>query len=484
MYKIRINICRFMLLVAIMVFFPAWLVTAEEKFPSPLTYMPSFVTFNKAKKKFDDPRSPLASLPFEKVLPKVIYDRLIFNEKEMANAWESIVGFKSPDVVGKIAPEIKPGHYTYQDMSGKPGLRALMWPEMAKRIKPGGPPFAGDFSKFEVVPTQQRFWAMPIAEATRDNAGKTMMDSNGYIKPETWISGYPFPRPSGKFKAQQVVYNFRYSYANFEMDNLMAIKTMGFDRNLKLDMDMDVYYNTIRLAGRTLAPPFGFLDERAKQRLELTAAMIDIRAPRDIAGVVEITQYYQSPDQVDQSLMYVPSLRRVRKMSATDTQDPILGQDIIYDDSNGFSQKITPKRYPMKFKITEEREYLVPVSTDMTEYLSSTTHEMCNVKMERRPMYVVELTELDTNYVYSRRVLYIDQETFQLYHSEMYDKKGRLYRSITYPYRFFPKMGMITYAYSWMRDHIDLHSGIQYQYTLPAFWIRSEIGLKSLSTSK
>jgi len=484
MHKTKINIRRIVLFGAIIILFPAWLVSAEETMPSPLTYMPNFVAFNKAKKNFDDPRAHLDTFPFQKVLPKAIYDRLIFDEKEMAIAWENIIGFKSPDVVGKIAPEIKPGHYTYQDMTAKLGLRALMFPGLINRIKPGGPPFVGDFSSFEVVPTQQRYWAMPIANATRENAGKTMLDGNGYIDPKTWIAGYPFPRPSGKFKAQQIVYNFRYSYANFEMNNNMTIKTLGFDRNLKLDIDVDVYYNTVRLAGRVLAPPFGFLDERAKERQELTAAMIDIRSPRDLAGVVQITTYYQNPDQADQSLMYLPSLRRVRKMSATDTQDPIMGQDMIYDDANGFSQKITSKRYPMDFKMIGEREYLMPVSTDGTEYINSTTLEYGNVKLERRPMYVIELTEKDPNYVYSKRVLYLDQETFQLYFSEMYDKKGRLYRSIMYAYRFFPKMGMITYSNSWMRDHIDLHSNIQYQFTLPAFWSRSEVGLKSLSTSK
>ena len=35
-----------------------------------------------------------------------------------------------------------------------------------------------------------------------------------------------------------------------------------------------------------------------------------------------------------------------------------------------------------------------------------------NFEWERRPIYVVELTELDKSYVYSKRVLYIDKETF------------------------------------------------------------------------
>ena len=64
-------------------------------------------------------------------------------------------------------------------------------------------------------------------------------------------------------------------------------------------------------------------------------------------------------------------------MSATDTQDPINGQDLIYDDNEGFSQKITPLRYPYTFEIIEEREYLIPISIDGTEYVDSKRRVYC-----------------------------------------------------------------------------------------------------------
>ena len=53
------------------------------------------------------------------------------------------MGFRAPDLVGKIAPEIKPGKYTYKDVQNNPGFKQLMWPDLYKRIKPGGPPMPG-----------------------------------------------------------------------------------------------------------------------------------------------------------------------------------------------------------------------------------------------------------------------------------------------------------------------------------------------------
>ena len=468
-------------LVVLLAIVPQWISAADL---SPESYVPNFLVFNKAKAKYNDPRAYIASFPLSKTVPGKVLNAFRGDVGEMEKLWAQAVGFRSPDVVGKISPDIKPGKYSYQDLTKSSELKALFWPEMAARIRPGGLPYAGNIPQFEVVPTRQRYWSTPIAKATLENEGKTQLDQAGYIKAETWKSGYPFPKPSGRFKAQQIVYNFRHNYSNWEQNYALTIKTMGFNRSLKLDMDMDVYYNVMRLAGRTVAEPHNFLDRRAADKREFGSAMIDIRSPRDLAGVVQTTLSYQDPDVVDQSLIFLPSLRRTRKMSATDTQDPIMGQDLVYDDANGFSQKISPSRYPMDFKVTEEREYLVPVSTDLTEYVTSDMFELRNVKFERRPMYVIVATEKDPNYVYSKRVLYIDKETFQLYFAEMYDQKGRLYRTTMYPYYFYPEYGMLVYAYSNLRDHIDFHSNVQYQFSMPAFWSRSDMSLKILYNAK
>ena len=102
--------------------------------------------------------------------------------------------------------------------------------------------------------------------------------------------------------------------------------------------------------------------------------------------------------------------------------------------------------------------------------------------MERRPIYVVELTQLDPNYVYSRRIFYIDKETFVFYHIENYDQKGQLYRTFNLNWSFFPEMGQI----AWCRalplavDHLESHSSLGYSYDIPAFWSRGDLGLKGV----
>lgn len=170
-------------------------------------------------------------------------------------------------------------------------------------------------------------------------------------------------------------------------------------------------------------------------------------------------------------------------MSATDTQDPIMGQDLIYDDNEGFQQKLSPTRYPYKYKLAEEREFLVPApSWDGSEYISSKNLEFRNMRFERRPIYVLELDQQDPNYVYSKRIFYIDKENLFYYCIENFDRKGRLYRSFEVQPGFFPEMGTLGWIGGLInfKDYVDTHSGVQQPYQLPAFWQRKDVSLAGL----
>jgi hypothetical protein len=176
---------------------------------------------------------------------------------------------------------------------------------------------------------------------------------------------------------------------------------------------------------------------------------------------------YLDPAKWTNSKVYIPGLRRVRTLSTTDTQDVNpAAPDSLYDDILGFQQKLSPNFFPMSYKVIAEREYLVPaLSIEGREYLSSPQKglERMEQEWERRPMYVIEMTELDPGYVYSKRVVYIDAETFLHVLSENYDRKGRLYRTFENANQFWPDSGMVNpSSMQFMQDRIDAHSTINW----------------------
>jgi uncharacterized protein DUF1329 len=449
--------------------------------PHPDTYIPTFKELDKYKKYLDDPRSFIGSpVDVKNIVPSEILDMITFDVEKMKNLWPEVVGFKAPDVVGKTAPEIKPGKYTYQDLEKIPGLKDLIIPERLDSIKPGGPPFIGNIPEFEILPTRQLYLPLPVAEACLKNMGKAKLDEDGYLIQETLAPGILFPRPSGQFKGIQLIYNHKHRYNQWGMNQTTRIRAIGVTKNLKLDFDCRMEENIARLTNRILAPPYGWYDNRAEKRGEHFALFWNFLKPRDVAGTVKTSMTFLDKYTMDQNLLYIPSMRRVRKMSATDTQDPVMGQDIIYDDTSTFWQKLSPEKYPYTYEV-EEREYLIPLTISGTTTVDSKNgYALKNVEMERRPIYRVIMTQLDKNYVYGKRIIYMDRETFDIYFTANYDQEGQLYRTTEILWGFYPDSGMTAYAGSYfnMVDHIDLHSSFLNIQQYPCFWdIRKDLGM-------
>ncbi len=98
----------------------------------------------------------------------------------------------------------------------------------------------------------------------------------------------------------------------------------------------------------------------------------------------------------------------------------------------------------------------------------------------RRPTYVLQMTQMDPYYVYSKRIYYIDKEMFDSGLNDNYDQKGQLYRTQAYlPFCFVPEGGwMIGYGdYTVQRDYIDLHSSLGMANTYPAPWPRNRFSM-------
>ena len=453
-----------------------------ESLPHPDTYMPHISEVLGFKKIIDDPSDLIVAHPLKSAMPAEIYNLMTFDVEEAKKKTAEILGFKSPDLVGKIAPESKPGKYTYQDLEEYSGLKELFPPEILLHIKPGGPPLVASIPDFEIIPTRQLYWFLRLCEITKQNLRKTELDKDGYIVPLSWQGGFPFPRPSGKFKAQQVYYNFEKRIGTFDTCFVSKNESMSFDKNLVRDKYNQTGNYKIKFMGRTLFPPYGWFDEKAKSNGEFLSFLSVTLLPRELSGTVLLNHKYDDPDKMDQWMIYVSSLRRIRKMNPTDTQEP--AGDMAYDDMFSFSQKITPKRYPYKFEIIAEREYLMPVEYNRAKAWidSKQGYALRDAQFMRRPCYVLRMTQLDPNYIYSKRIFYIDKENFTTYLCANYDKKGRLYRTQIRSRVFMPDTAQIILWGTHTRqfDHIDLHSTFQMPIPFPASLERKDFTIQNM----
>jgi len=217
-------------------------------------FKPSFQRWYEEKVFFDDPRPLLKNYSLQEIIPPQDYAKMVFNAADMSNNWEQTIGFKTPDIVGKIAPEIVPGRYSFRDKEKYPGLEELMLPLHCQRFNPGGPPFACNFAEIEVVPTRQIYPPLPAIEATLKNMGKTKQDGQGYMIDSSYLNGYPFLRPSGPFKAQQVVYNFQERYVCGDHGIYALQRGKTWDKHFKEIYDFSSEFWGLRLSAGFILP--------------------------------------------------------------------------------------------------------------------------------------------------------------------------------------------------------------------------------------
>ena len=114
---------------------------------------------------------------------------------------------------------------------------------------------------------------------------------------------------------------------------------------------------------------------------------------------------------------------------------------------------------------------------------SKNHYELKEIQFQRRPIYVLQMTQLDPNYIYSKRVFYIDKEIFVALFGCYYDQKGRLYRSQLYAgYTLFPECGIyLMYGgYVCQYDYVDTHSTFQALTNIPAIFSREYFAIQNL----
>lgn len=404
----------------------------------------------------------------------IAWGRRLQNPKgiKLGLEWIKLNGIDCSKVtaLSKIAPEIRPGVVITQKNWKKyeKGLKEL-WPKsLWFRLTNNA---YVPYKKLTICPTQHIYKSKGVLYYTKKYLGKPHIDKEGMmdLSFDNYISGVPFPLvpACAKWDDPKMSLGKRYGdkyawWTVHNMDRLVVgqdqlsfnpIIPSLYDRHAKLERTQKwglywrIYWNRMDL------PPTPYIP--GQEDIESKGSIAAIY-PFDIRGFAATRWRYTDKDKEAMFMCYLPALRRTRRLSGSDTQDPILGTDLTWEDWKVWWQKISQKIWPSKAVTLRAEEILTPVMWD--KRFKFDEKNFIQTYYERRPSWVIDYIAVPpSDYFYKVRRAWIDFEVKRVNYNECYDQRERLWRTWLDFKRWYPETGYFTWWGCDIPDQVNRH---------------------------
>lgn len=301
---------------------------------------------------------------------------------------------------------------------------------------------AGEILKVKAYTPPEKLLDPKWRELTEANKGKgTMLDEAGtwgLADGSMWPGGYPFP---GSNNPREIMANFQYHLTPDDIDTIPAGGQMGgftlVDGNGKPYKEFIINLTQRRMVSRVWTEPLG---SQPGYEHEFYRTNTIFFTPYDSKGVVSMNIVYRDQSALPDGYLYIPVLRRVKRLSSSQRADSIQGSDLTLGDIDTFGDPLGM----WDFKLLATKKLLVSQDgatesngmLDKTISLVASYYPSPHTVVELRDVHIIEATpRYDT--IYSKKILYVDTVTYRPSLGEFYDRQGELLK--TYGMNWFIK---------------------------------------------
>ncbi len=289
----------------------------------------------------------------------------------------------------------------------------------------------------EIVPYQEIPLPKHYQEATEKYASQVKILPDQTL--EGYIAGRPFPQVDLNHPqaADMIMYNFHYTH--YFTDDLGLNLFDADTGQLQVDADGNQHYNlerhfvldwlrVLQYTGRLLVDPKPTIEPNRDKTFR-KSGLYPVIEPFDLKGIGGINYRYLDKGRMDDLWLYLPSLRRVRRLSSAQRSEALFGQDTDVDSYGGYSGQVPwfTWRYlgkkPMLASFHGKTLPPVPSKGDGGMTFSE--------QWEMRPtMLIIEGTPKAPQYAFSKRLIFVDLETYFIAYSDLYDRRGELWKVV------------------------------------------------------
>jgi len=280
--------------------------------------------------------------------------------------------------------------------------------------------------------------------ATAQNADKVTLTAEGGLA--GYGAGRPFdpetfddvsPGEAGMRVAWNHVY--RWQYYGYKLDSLnmtfiqaggaqsAADPKLGADGGGAIERNLVQAYHRVYLAHLAMLPQQDYRVKDGGGDKRYFKDYISFLEPFDVQGTTFVVERALDPQEEDQVNSYLPSQRRVRRLSAEERADSFMGSNFTLDDFEGFSGRV------MDYEWTYLGQKQLLAVADSMQPMLRFGGAQSNVAVDRwqvRPTFVVELKPRWSGHPMSSKLLFIDQQTWNPVLALVFNREGKLWRYI------------------------------------------------------
>lgn len=271
----------------------------------------------------------------------------------------------------------------------------------------------------------------PVQEATEKYSGQVKLGADK-IRVENYIAGLPFPAIAADDPDKAVKHMFNYE-ASIETDDLDvrnfdcdtgAVGKNGDPVRVERHFLID-HFRRLYFTGRLEIDPKPTMEPN-RDAVRYKESLYPLIEPFDLKGTGFTYNRYLDNSKQDDSWLYLPQLRRVRRLSSAQRSDALFGQDTDQDSYGGYAGNIAW----MDWKFLGEKTVLASFHGENVpvQWGEPSGDFMHNDKWEPRETWVIEGISKLPQYAYSKRVMYLDKESLFIAYSDIYDTAGELWK--------------------------------------------------------
>jgi len=254
---------------------------------------------------------------------------------------------------------------------------------------------------------------------------------------ENYTMGMPFPEVDPLDPQAGVKHAWNSAYKHDALEGRASFYFTYWDQGDQLPFWVEGVAWGVRLGNRP-----DFMEQGGDvfpQEKRAGAGGIKIDSPADLRGILALGYRYKDLDKPRDEAretdvwVYIPDLRRVRRISGSRRTDPIAGTDMRGEDQGGFNGVVTHFRW----EYLGEVDVLAPIDTRLKGYPYSkdenfgpTGYSLANDVWQLRKAIILEMKPKDDGHPYTRKRLWLDKETYVSLFAVAYDRRDDLKKLI------------------------------------------------------